>query len=82
MVDSLERIAGKEVTDLIKMEKDDFINTIIGNWQFCFDTKRAEALGFEANKTFDEIVQVHIDDELGGAVHVAKKQNTGAAAGE
>ena len=82
MIDSLERIAGKEVTGLIKMEKDDFINTIIGNWQFSFDTKRAETLGFEANKTFDEIVQVHIDDELGGAVHVAKKQNTGGADGE
>lgn len=79
MIDSLEKIAGKEVTALIKMEKDDFVNTIIGNWQFHFDTKRAEGLGFEGNKTFDEIVQVHIDDELGGAVHVAKKQNTGDA---
>mmetsp|Transcript_4225 Transcript_4225/g.8989 ORF Transcript_4225/g.8989 Transcript_4225/m.8989 type:complete len:329 (+) Transcript_4225:79-1065(+) len=77
MIDALERKAGKEVVALIKMEKDDFINTIIGNWQFHFDTKRAESLGFEGNKTFDEIVQVHIDDELGGAVHVSKKQNTG-----
>ena len=77
MIDALERKAGKEVVDLIKMEKDDFINTIIGNWQFHFDTKRAELLGFEGNKSYDEIVQVHIDDELGGAVHMAKKQNVG-----
>ena len=39
---------------------------IVAGWARRFDTKRAESLGFQAEKSFDEIIRVHIDDELGG----------------
>jgi hypothetical protein len=31
-----------------------------------FDPKRALALGFKTEASFDEIIRIHIDDELGG----------------
>ena len=39
---------------------------IVNGWARGFDASRAEALGFVAEKRFDEIIRVHIDDELGG----------------
>lgn len=74
MIDALERVAGKEAIELIKMEKDDFINGMIGTFQFNFDAKRANSLGFEGDTSFDEIIKAYIEDELGGSVHIAKKQ--------
>lgn len=73
MLDAMEKVAGKEVLDLVKMETDEFVEGIIGNWQFNFESKRAKELGFQPDKCFEDIVQAHIDDELGGAVHKAKK---------
>ncbi len=39
---------------------------MIANWPRHFDTRRAVALGFEAESSFEEIIRVYIDDELGG----------------
>ena len=33
-----------------------------------FDAKRAAALGFKAETTFDDIIRAHIDDEMGGKI--------------
>ena len=33
-----------------------------------FDPRRACALGFRAEASFDEIVRVYVDDELGGRI--------------
>jgi nucleoside-diphosphate-sugar epimerase len=75
MIDSLERIAGKETMALIKMGKDVFIQNIVSTWQFQFDAARAKKLGFKPDETFDDIVKAHIEDELGGSIHIAKKQH-------
>jgi len=32
------------------------------------DAKRATSLGFKAETTFEEIIRVHIEDELGGKI--------------
>jgi hypothetical protein len=40
----------------------------VENWPKNFDTARASALGFTAEDTFDAIIRVHIEDELGGQV--------------
>ena len=37
------------------------------------DTRRATALGFRADVDFDEIVQVHVQDELGGVIPLATR---------
>ncbi|TIU60362.1 MAG: NAD-dependent epimerase, partial [Mesorhizobium sp.] len=33
-----------------------------------FEARRARELGFAAEKNFDEIIQAHIEDELGKTV--------------
>jgi nucleoside-diphosphate-sugar epimerase len=63
----LERVAGKGVTKRIRREPDQTIMRIVSGWPRNFDTSRAESLGFTtAERTFDDIVKLHIDDELGG----------------
>ena len=42
------------------------IEGIVAGWPRRFDAKRARALGFKAEDSFDEIVRIHIEDELGG----------------
>jgi nucleoside-diphosphate-sugar epimerase len=63
----LERVAGKNVTKRIRREPDQAIIRIVAGWPRNFDTSRAKSLGFTtAEQTFDDIVKLHIDDELGG----------------
>ena len=40
------------------------IATIVGGWAKAFAPRRAEALGFVADKSFDEIIQVYIEDDM------------------
>ncbi len=66
---ALERIAGTKATGLIRREPDETIRRIVAGWPQNFDATRATALGFAAEKTFDEIIKVHIEDELGGKIN-------------
>jgi D-erythronate 2-dehydrogenase len=66
MVDGLGRVAGKGPVARIKWHPDAHIQKIVAGWPFRFDPARAKALGFSPDKTIDEIVQAHIDDQLGG----------------
>jgi hypothetical protein len=64
---ALERVAGKNVVARIKREPDQTIIGIVAGWPRNFDTARALKLGFTtAEKTFDDIIRIHIEDELGG----------------
>ena len=64
---ALERVAGKNVTARIKRVPDQTIMGIVGGWPRNFSTDRALKLGFTtAEKTFDDIIRIHIEDELGG----------------
>jgi D-erythronate 2-dehydrogenase len=63
---ALRRIAGDRVAALIRHEPDAAIIKIVSGWPRNFDPQRAVALGFTAEKNFDEIIRAHIDDELGG----------------
>ncbi len=65
---ALERVAGRKATALIRREPDPAIARIVSGWPRRFDASRALTLGFRAEASFDEIVRVHIEDELGGAV--------------
>ncbi|MGI9475644.1 MAG: D-erythronate dehydrogenase [Hyphomicrobiaceae bacterium] len=67
-IEALGRAAGGEAVARIKREPDELILSVVAGWPRNFDTKRARDLGFEADASFDEIVQVHIDDELGGKI--------------
>ena len=43
---------------------DERIAGIVAGWPRAFDAQRARALGFRAERSFDEIVRVYIEDEL------------------
>jgi D-erythronate 2-dehydrogenase len=65
-IEALRRVAGDKAVALIRSEPDETVGRIVAGWPRRFDTKRAVALGFVAEKTFDEIIRVHVEDELGG----------------
>ncbi|MBW9052639.1 D-erythronate dehydrogenase [Rhizobium mesosinicum] len=67
-IDALRRIGGDKAVALIRRESDPAIERIVAGWPTRFDAKRASALGFKAETSFDEILQVHIEDELGGRI--------------
>lgn len=66
MVESLEAIAGKSVTERIIWQPDPFIQTLVKGWPRRFAPKRAEGLGFKGDNSMADIIQAFIDDELGG----------------
>lgn len=68
MIESLGRVAGPDRVKLIRREPDPVVERIVGGWARNFDASRAVALGFQAEKNFDEIIRVHIEDEHGGAI--------------
>jgi hypothetical protein len=49
---------------------DETIKKIVANRPRRFDPKRAFALAFKAEAHFDEIIRIHIDDELGGNTRI------------
>jgi nucleoside-diphosphate-sugar epimerase len=64
---ALKRVAGDKVAGRIKHEPDAFIMGIVSGWPRNFDARRARQLGFTtAEATFDDIIRIHIEDELGG----------------
>jgi nucleoside-diphosphate-sugar epimerase len=65
-IEALRRVAGETVAARIRREPDPAVIRIVGGWPERFDPQRALALGFRAEKTFDEIIRIHIEDELGG----------------
>jgi hypothetical protein len=46
------------------------IATMVAGWPRAFDAKRALALGFRPDASFDDIVRIHVEEELGGRVPV------------
>lgn len=67
-IETLRRIAGEKAVSLIRHEPDETIMRIVGGWAESFDANRARSLGFTSDQSFDEIIRVHIEDELGGVI--------------
>jgi len=67
-IEALSRIAGPNVAARIRREPDELIVRIVSGWSERFDAKRAAALGFKAEASFDDIIRAHIEDELGGKI--------------
>ncbi len=65
-IEALRRVAGEKAVSLIRREPDEMIMRMCAGWAPGFEAKRAIELGFTAEKSFDEIIKVHIEDELGG----------------
>jgi len=65
---ALARIAGHKATARIRRERDPVVAKIVAGWPQSFDARRALALGFRTDTSFDEIIRAHIEDELGGQI--------------
>jgi D-erythronate 2-dehydrogenase len=65
---ALRRIAGDKVASRIRRQPDELIKRIVAGWPSRFDPRRASALGFKGEGSFDEIIRIHIEDELGGKI--------------
>jgi D-erythronate 2-dehydrogenase len=65
-IEALRRIAGEKAVKLIRREPDEMIMRICAGWAPGFEAKRARELGFVAENSFDDIIRIHIEDELGG----------------
>lgn len=65
---ALAKVAGPKVAARIRHVPDPVIASIVSGWPRNFDAKRAESLGFEAETSFEDIIRIHIEDELGGRI--------------
>jgi len=62
-IEALRRVAGDAAVRLIREQPDPTIMRIVQGWPRNFDARRATALGFRADASFDDIIRAHIEDE-------------------
>jgi D-erythronate 2-dehydrogenase len=65
---ALRKVAGEKVVARIRREPDPFIESVVAGWPRNFAPARAPALGFKADASFEDIIRIHIEDELGGRI--------------
>jgi nucleoside-diphosphate-sugar epimerase len=65
-IEALRRVAGDKIAARIRREPDPLVIRIVDGWPQRLAAERATALGFTVESTFDEIIRVHIDEDLGG----------------
>lgn len=63
-IGALRKVAGEKVARLIRREPDPTIMRIVDGWPRNFAAQRALALGFRADQSFEDIIRIHIEDEL------------------
>lgn len=68
-IDALRRVAGNGAADLIRDELDPAVFEMVSSWPRGFTAARARDLGFVAETSMDEIIRVHVEDELGGSLN-------------
>jgi len=64
-IEALRRVAGDAAARRIREEPDATIMRIVEGWPRNFDARRATLLGFRADASFDDIIRIHMEDELG-----------------
>jgi D-erythronate 2-dehydrogenase len=65
---ALRKVAGDKAVKLIRREPDETIMRIVAGWPRNFNVQRAAKLGFKAETSFEEIIRVHLEDELKGVL--------------
>jgi len=61
---ALRKVAGEDAARRIRRQPDATIMRIVEGWPRNFDARRARELGFKADSSFEEIIRIHIEDEL------------------
>jgi nucleoside-diphosphate-sugar epimerase len=69
-IEALRRVAGDKVVSYIReVPVDTFAQQMVDAWNFpAFPASRARNLGFTCEKTFDELIHLHIESELDGKI--------------
>ena len=67
---ALRKVAGEKAVALIRRAPDPIIGAMVSGWPQNFAADRALALGFRTESSFDEIIRIYIEDELGGRIPV------------
>jgi nucleoside-diphosphate-sugar epimerase len=62
MLDALERVAGPAVRSRVRPQRDERIAGIVANWPQGVVARRANALGLQAEASFDDIIRSYIAD--------------------
>ncbi|MEM9277715.1 MAG: D-erythronate dehydrogenase [Pseudomonadota bacterium] len=63
-IEALQSIAGEAVTKHIVYRPDEAIMNIVSGWPKAFDPATAIKLGFVAEKNFEEIIRVYLEDDF------------------
>ena len=63
-IEALRAAAGQDAVNRIKPIPDETIMRIVDGWPRDFNPERAIALGFKAEQTFGEIIDVYMKDDL------------------
>lgn len=63
-IEALRAVAVQSVVDLIDAKHDADIAAIVEGWPRDFAPERASALGFAAERSFDEIIAVYLEEDF------------------
>ena len=63
-IEALRRAGGDAAVALIRREPDAKVLAIVEGWAERFEARQAAELGFTAEQSMDEIVHIHLEDEL------------------
>lgn len=66
-IEALRKVGGDDAVKLIREQPDPAIHAIVSTWPKAFDARSALELGFIADQSFEEIVEIYQRDELGKA---------------
>lgn len=64
-IEALRAVAGNDAVALIRRAPDPAVAAIVAGWPRDFDTARARSLGFTSETTFQQIITVYLEDEMG-----------------
>lgn len=67
-IDALREMAGEGAVALIRRVPDPEVARIVAGWPRDFDIARARDAGFTAETSFRRIIEIYVEDELGGRV--------------
>ncbi|TGB15694.1 D-erythronate dehydrogenase [Streptomyces sp. MZ04] len=62
MLDTLRKVAGDAVADLVTVAPDPAVEAIVGSWPAAFDNTRATALGLAPDESFESVVRAYAED--------------------
>ena len=65
-ISALSRVAGEKVAARIRRVPDPDIMRIVAGWPHQTTADRARALGFQPDRSIDDIIRIHIAEDLGG----------------